>query len=737
MNRDAGKENKYSQGAGKPAVEEGRPPEASNMPQLSRRTLLATAGAAGAALIASASASALPGGVLGRGPDDRMRVTGQVYGGNDPLCPPVQWINVLCNGATGDGVADEIPPLSTLLMSISGQKEVLYFPKGVYRFGSNLSFPRHLRLVLDRGAVLAPDAGVTLTVDASLWTGLHLIFGGQGQIAGSLGEHRYYPQWWGAAADGTADDAPAINRAVRAASDAGGGTVYLAKGVYRLATVTGSNKALIVPKSRVNIVGEGDESVLKPADGLNGPPVGGWNVIYPPDDTPANRVDQVLYRDFKVDCNGVNNLQKSYKNAAIGIRHGADIAVERVTVANNPGRQCFMFGGNLMPHSIERLAICHCVIHTVGTAVPGNTVTNDHSSIYAQANGCIIEHNQFYNPVEDLSTAIELHSSNTIVANNVITNYRAAFNVVATVTDHVNTLFTGNVCKGVLWAAYFWCYEGMKMSDVRLFNNMFEQRSTPELDLAMVDLNYRIRAPIERITVADNHFIGTAGETDSIVPAIRIGDCRTLVIRNNRFHRTIGRAIDIQKIVDNENTFLIEGNEFVDCCQTTNTQHKLAIQLNNSRKIKRLTIKNNVFVKTETSAVTAAIGGSASLGCAEICGNSCDQTVSDIVWHDSATIDLLLLEHTGTSDPEGLVRASPGSRWLNPLTGDVWHKRQGGSLKTGWQLDRSAGGPPASGTFRVGDTVRNTSPVPGGPIGWVCTTAGSPGVFKSFGDIEI
>ncbi len=43
---------------------------------------------------------------------------------------------------------------------------------------------------------------------------------------------------------------------------------------------------------------------------------------------------------------------------------------------------------------------------------------------------------------------------------------------------------------------------------------------------------------------------------------------------------------------------------------------------------------------------------------------------------------------------------------------------------------------PAIGTFDVGDKVYNDTPTAGGSIGWVCTVAGSPGTWKSFGSIE-
>jgi hypothetical protein len=66
----------------------------------------------------------------------------------------------------------------------------------------------------------------------------------------------------------------------------------------------------------------------------------------------------------------------------------------------------------------------------------------------------------------------------------------------------------------------------------------------------------------------------------------------------------------------------------------------------------------------------------------------------------------------------------------------------GSFLDTPYSLDASselvlerASAPPSTGRWDVGNTVYNSAPTAGGNIGWVCTTAGEPGTWKTFGDI--
>lgn len=56
-----------------------------------------------------------------------------------------------------------------------------------------------------------------------------------------------------------------------------------------------------------------------------------------------------------------------------------------------------------------------------------------------------------------------------------------------------------------------------------------------------------------------------------------------------------------------------------------------------------------------------------------------------------------------------------------------------------WRQTRSTVGAaaPTTGTWALGDIVYHSAPSPGGNVGWICTTAGTPGTWKAFGGISL
>jgi hypothetical protein len=61
---------------------------------------------------------------------------------------------------------------------------------------------------------------------------------------------------------------------------------------------------------------------------------------------------------------------------------------------------------------------------------------------------------------------------------------------------------------------------------------------------------------------------------------------------------------------------------------------------------------------------------------------------------------------------------------LTYFAGDVWCKAP---------RTQYGGGPPQHGSWRVGDQMLNHTPKAGSYVGWICTTAGSPGEWRPFG----
>ena len=60
------------------------------------------------------------------------------------------------------------------------------------------------------GAVLCPDASVTVTLQNIVYAGVYRIFGMSGAV---LGVRSVRPEWFGALGDNTTDDQPAFQKA--------------------------------------------------------------------------------------------------------------------------------------------------------------------------------------------------------------------------------------------------------------------------------------------------------------------------------------------------------------------------------------------------------------------------------------------------------------------------------------------------------------------------------------------
>jgi hypothetical protein len=134
-------------------------------------------------------------------------------------------------GAAGNGTTNDRTAFSNA--DTTAPQGTLYVPRGTYRISSNLTLASDIRF--EEGAMLKPDGGVTVTLngnlDARLQRIVDVIAGGALRLSGKVPEVR--PEWWGAAGDGTTDDAPEIQIAMQEAANVGA-TLLLAARTYYL-----------------------------------------------------------------------------------------------------------------------------------------------------------------------------------------------------------------------------------------------------------------------------------------------------------------------------------------------------------------------------------------------------------------------------------------------------------------------------------------------------------------------
>lgn len=100
----------------------------------------------------------------------------------------------------------------------------------------------------------------------------------------------------------------------------------------------------------------------------------------------------------------------------------------------------------------------------------------------------------------------------------------------------------------------------------------------------------------------------------------------------------------------------------------------------------------------------------------------------------SASLYIYPADSQGATVKFARIQSYENANWsdFNGISGQIL---QGHWNPNKWsQLNYSAS--PSTGTWRVGDIVYDTAPTASGYIGWVCTTAGTPGTWNTFGPIS-
>lgn len=527
----------------------------------------------------------------------------------------------------------------------------------------------------------------------------------------------------GAVGDGVNDDTPFIQEAIDILSDLGGGTVFIPQGTFLLSSY-GSDGIHLYAKSNVNIVGTGKNSVLKLPNNRNdsGPDP---KVLR---NTESAGLNDVIYKDFVVDMNGENNISAnitSKANVVIGSLYGNNIEINNVTVKDNAGRQTFSFGNNERPHSIGEITIKNCHFINFGNGVAGNTLQTDHSCIYAQAEKATIVNNTFINPpiftnsFRPTGTAIENHSSNSVIYGNYGTNLKNAFNIVATWADQTNSQYFSNSFDNIVRAAEVWVFEDSILGEVHIYDNVFKTQF-PETPL---DLFKNISGTIESFYFERNkiEYVGVKGSGFG-AGGIHARNFGKLVIKDNELLKLPSQGINIIN-TSSSSVLEIERNTIIDSSNTTGTATNIknAISIVSS-SAKEVTIRENKIKNIEGNMLKG-IFIDKSIDNLFIENNTIENIGTPIDITASPKFTILQITHKGGKKPENL-RAGIGSFWTEVNTGIEHHKKRYGTFATGWLRNIYAVQPPSEGTFNIGDRVININPTNETPNDWIYTNAG-------------
>lgn len=168
-------------------------------------------------------------------------------------------------------------------------------------------------------------------------------------------------------------------------------------------------------------------------------------------------------------------------------------------------------------------------------------------------------------------------------------------------------------------------------------------------------------------------------------------------LRNSQF-TDLDSAFNVKFIEADATQVVIQNNSFRSSLLTSYTNARLLAMPYASLTLAKIT--DNTFENTNASSYENFIQSDNVLDACQIVGNTFEGNVT-------TTINANIVDRVNT------IVLNQG---YNPV------QRYGSAA-------------PSVGTWAVGDIIWDTAPTAGGTIGWVCTTAGTPGTWKTFGAI--
>lgn len=232
-----------------------------------------------------------------------------------------------------------------------------------------------------------------------------------------------------------------------------------------------------------------------------------------------------------------------------------------------------------------------------------------------------------------------------------------------------------------------------------------------------------------RTSVTGNSISGSASNDISVNSAVALTDVGGFIISGNTIRRTSGNSVSAIVLDQQSGTLVtvVEGNYIRghDATNAVETNAGVRTLRNAVTRVRNNTIENfNVGVTcasywtTATRHFTADISGNTIRDCTAGFGMAATANTSVVPVCDNVFDNV-------TTPISAAASASPGGFGVGYIA-----RKDNTRIVV---LDLNA--TPSVGTWAIGDRVEYTTPTAGGYIGEVCTTAGNPGTWKTFGAI--
>ena len=400
-------------------------------------------------------------------------------------------------GAKGDNSTDDRAAIAAA-DTAAGHN---IFTKGTFRVNSNITISSVS--VFDEGAILKPASGITITISGAIDAGQYQIFdtslGGTISITGKT--VYAYPEWFGAAGDGSTDDQSALEETISSASairlasgktylidsqvSVAGNRTILGYGAYLQIGTAGINGFYLNGVERVRI--EGIEFVGTATTSIN------ERLIYIKDAEFGSqirvtkcKISQATYGIQIENCKDVevdHNLFESIVGLA-GQSEGYG------TLVTTDSEVCFIH------HNIYRTIARHAIYLSSGTS--RCIVSENH------VDGCVLAAISLY------STSAQNPCQYNLIANNHVQNVTGAQGYGVELSVYVlYNIVVGNTIEDIsVYGIY------LNGPTVEAFNPDYNQilrnkiRNVTEIGILLINANYCTIGYNEVLDVTNSHGIG-------------------------------------------------------------------------------------------------------------------------------------------------------------------------------------------------------------------------------------